>query len=229
MNAQNVDISGNFSFDTIRDFDKHIELSIPNYKHIWELINSISTYFIIENSNVYDLGCSTGLGLKLLTLKNKLKNVKYIGYDISENLITEGTRNTNSFLIQKEDITNENITFPNASLILMIFTLQFLPNYKKESILTKIYNSLISGAGFIITEKTIIETGKIQDIFTFSYYDFKENNFTREQILSKQYDLRYIMKNNTETEIIGMLKKVGFRYIETFFQSLQFKGWICIK
>lgn len=228
MSAQNVDINTEFSFDKIKDFDNHIELSIPNYKHIWELINSISTYFIVKNTNVYDLGCSTGIGIKLLCLKNKAENVKYIGYDISANLLKEA-RNTHDLLIQNEDITNDNITFPNASLILMIFTLQFLPKYKKLGLLKKIYESIIPGGALIITEKNIIGNGKFQDIFTFSYYDFKQNNFKSDEILRKQYDLRYLMKNNTSKEIEIYLNRSGFSQIEPFFQSLQFKGWLCIK
>ena len=226
QNAQNA--VSNFSFDTINDFDSHIELSIPNYKHIWELINSLSSYFIVKNTNVYDLGCSTGLGLKLLLFKNKVENVKFIGYDSSENLIKE-SRNTKDYHIVNVDITDENLTFPNASLILLIFTLQFLPTSKKIALLKRIYDSLLTGGAMILTEKIFSETGRIQDIFTFSYYDFKEQNFSKEDILNKQHDLRYIMKNNTDTEIKKILSKIGFSYIEPFFQSLQFKGWLCIK
>ncbi|HEY5590673.1 MAG TPA: methyltransferase [Paludibacter sp.] len=227
-NAQNVDLPSEFSFDTIKDFDSHIELSIPNYKHIWELIKSLSSYFIVKNSNVYDLGCSTGIGLKLLSFKNKAENIRFIGYDISENLLKD-SHNTKHFSVFNSDITDENTTFPNASLILMVFTLQFLPITKKQGVLKRIYDSLLPGGGFIICEKTINESGKLQDIFTFSYYDFKEQNFTKDQILSKQYDLRFIMKNNTDEEITNMIKSVGFKYIEPFFQSLQFKGYLCIK
>lgn len=228
MSVQNADISGKFSFDTIKDFDSHIEVSIPNYAHIWELINSLSSYFIVKNSSVYDLGCSTGLGLKMLYLSNKIENVKFIGFDISRHLL-EKAATTQDYYITYEDITNKNIRFPNASLILMIFTLQFISTSDKESVLNRIYDSLINGGAFIITEKILIETGKLQEIFTFSYYDFKEKNFTKEQILNKQYDLRYIMKNNTSNELENLLNKCGFRYIEPFFQSLQFKGWLCIK
>lgn len=225
-NARNVDL--NFSFDTIENFDSHIELSIPNYKHIWELINSLSSYFIVKNTNVYDLGCSTGLGLKLLLFRNKVENVKFIGYDNSENMIKQ-SHNTKDYHIVQADITDENLTFPNASLILLIFTLQFLPTSKKMALLKRIYDSLLIGGAMILTEKIFSESGKIQDIFTFSYYDFKEQNFSKEDILNKQHDLRYIMKNNTDAEIKKILSKIGFSYIEPFFQSLQFKGWLCIK
>lgn len=226
--VQNADSLSEFSFDTIKDFDSHIELSIPNYRHIWELIKSISSYFIVKNSNVYDLGCSTGIGLKLLSFQNKTENVRFIGYDVSENLLKD-CHNTKLFSVFNSDITDENITFPNASLILMVFTLQFLPTTKKQSVLKRIYDSLLPGGCLIVCEKIINESGRLQDIFTFSYYDFKEKSFSKDEILSKQYDLRYIMKNQTDTELKADIEKSGFRYIEPFFQSLQFKGYLCIK
>lgn len=228
MNAQNADMNGDFSFDTIKDFDSHIELSIPNYKHIWELIESMATYFIVENSNVYDLGCSTGQGLKLLSYKNNIKNVNYIGFDVSENLLKQ-KNSTAHYSLYLVDITNENILFPNSSLSLMIFTLQFIPTSKKVNLLKRVYDGLISGGAFILTEKTITETGKMQDIFTFSYYDFKIKSFSRDEILKKQHDLRFIMKNNTDGEILELLNLAGFKYIEPFFQSLHFKGYLCLK
>lgn len=217
-----------FNFDTVKDFDSHIEMSIPNYKHIWELIHPISSYFITQNSNVYDLGCSTGLGLKLLSFNTDVENVKFIGYDISDNMLKE-VHNTKRLTILKVDITNDNVTFPNASLILMIFTLQFLPSDKKKAVLKRIYDSLLPGGSFIICEKTIVENGKIQDIFTFCYYDLKSANFSKDETLSKQYDLRFMMKNNTDPEIEKMLREAGFATVNPFFQSLQFKGWLCIK
>ena len=49
-----------FSFDTIQNFDEHILSSIPCYSLIIENIKSFAKYFIQENTNVYDIGCSTG-------------------------------------------------------------------------------------------------------------------------------------------------------------------------
>jgi tRNA (cmo5U34)-methyltransferase len=49
-----------FSFDTINNFDEHIAQSIPNYHTLTEAICDLSTYFMTEDTQVIDLGCSTG-------------------------------------------------------------------------------------------------------------------------------------------------------------------------
>ena len=217
-----------FDFDTIVDFDQHIEQSIPGYSLMWDLISRISSYFITKNTNVYDLGCSTGAGLNRIYRSNSVQDVKFIGYDISDNMI-QCAENTRSFFILKEDITDENLVFPKASVILMVFTLQFIPETKKANILKRAYDSLLPGGCLLICEKTLIRSGKVQDVFTFSHYDMKKESFSSDEILSKQYDLRSIMKNSTSASICTMLNNAGFEVMKTFFQSLQFKGWLCIK
>ena len=41
-------------------FDEHIEKSIRGYGHLLEDIVGLSRYFVENDTNVYDLGCSTG-------------------------------------------------------------------------------------------------------------------------------------------------------------------------
>lgn len=215
-----------FSFDTIEDFDKHIELSVPNYTHLSELIRNISSYFIKSNTNVFDLGCSTGLLLKNLSLEISEQNVRYIGYEVSENMRPK----TKAFFEWvKKDITDQNLDLSNSSLILSIFTLQFLDVSKRNNLLKKIHSSLNEGGALIVAEKTYLENGFLNDVFTFSYYDYKLKSFSESEILAKQKDLRYIMRPLTESENIEMFKNAGFKKIECFFSSLLFKAWVLIK
>jgi len=215
-----------FSFDTIEDFDNHIELSVPNYSHLSELIRNISSYFIKSGTNVFDVGCSTGLLLKNLCIEIPQSNVRYVGYEISENMKPK----TQAFFEWiKKDITDPNLDLSNSSLVLSIFTLQFLPINQRKPLIQKIYNSLNDGGAFIISEKTYLENSFLNDVFTFSYYDYKMKSFSENEILAKQKDLRYIMRPLTEIENIEMFKECGFKKIECFFSSLLFKGWILTK
>lgn len=215
-----------FSFDTIDNFDKHIELSVPNYKHIYELIESMSSYFIKTNTNVYDLGCSTGLMLRGLSIMNKLEGVRFLGYEISDNM---RPKSMVGFEWIKRDITEEKLKFSNASLILSIFTLQFLSLDNREAVLKRCYEGLNREGAMIVTEKTYIDNTFLNDVYTFSYYDYKLKTFSEVEILEKQRDLRYIMRPITEAENIKMFNRAGFEKIECFFTSLMFKGWVLIK
>jgi len=215
-----------FSFDTIKDFDTHIGLSIPNYSHIIELVEKMSTYFIKDNTHVYDLGCSTGLLLSKLVNNEAYKKTLFVGYETSENLKPSSPM---TFEWRNKDITHPDVCFVNACLITSIFTLQFIDVNKRQEIINKIYKGLGMKSAFIFCEKIYLSDAYIQDIFTFSYYDYKKKSFTEEEILLKQKDLRKIMQPLTERENIAMLQNAGFKIIEPFFNSLMFKGWLCVK
>ena len=53
-------------------FDEHIEKSIRGYSHLIEDVISLSRYFVEDDTNVIDVGCSTGKMTKALIKKLQL-------------------------------------------------------------------------------------------------------------------------------------------------------------
>ena len=49
-----------FSFDTVKDFDNHINNSIKGYDLLDYLILNLCSFFTKEETIVIDLGCTTG-------------------------------------------------------------------------------------------------------------------------------------------------------------------------
>jgi tRNA (cmo5U34)-methyltransferase len=205
-----------FSFDTINDFDNHIIKSIPNYDILFSSIKSISEYFFCENTNVYDLGCSTGKLLKSIN-----NNCNKIGYDIANLLPKEEG-------FYEVDLNNK-FNINNACVVYSIFTMQFLNPSCRKQYLLNIYNGLNKGGALIISEKIYQNQGKFQEILSFSHYDYKKNNFTIDEIFSKEKDLRFIMKPFIESELDQLLIDCGFTTKTTFWQMFNFKAIIAIK
>jgi tRNA (cmo5U34)-methyltransferase len=213
----------NFSFDTIDNFEEHIETSVPGYKQLNEYIISILGYFL-NNSKLVDIGCSTGYLLNKISFfypDNEL-----IGLDISQNLFNQAKINDKISLVEF-DLNKEELI--KADVYTSIFTLQFLPIATRIKIIKDIYNKLPKGGCFILSEKIFLDNGKMQDIYNFSHYDYKEKTFSANDIFKKQKDLRRIMKPITEKENIDYIKDAGFTNVESFWQNLLFKAWLCIK
>ena len=124
---------------------------------------------------------------------------------------------------------NEEFELNNASLVYSIFTMQFLNPNKRINYIKNIYNGLNVGGALIICEKIYQNESKFQYIFGFSHYDDKLKNFTSDEILNKEKDLRYIMKPNSEIELNNILNKAGFINYTTFWQMFNFKAIIAIK
>lgn len=211
-----------FSFKTITDFDNHIDKSIHHYELLHKSILNISTYFIKSNSTCVDIGCTSGNLLNNIIDRNV--NVNAIGVDIEDSNLVDI-----KFNYINTDITTWDWNIYKSDFITSIFTIQFIKPELKLQVLQNIYDNLNLGGGFILCEKIYQNTGIYQEIFNFAHYDYKGENFTSNEILDKQKDLRNIMFPQTEEEIMKDLHTVGFKKIEPFFQSLNFKGWLIIK
>lgn len=107
--------------------------------------------------------------------------------------------------------------------------MQFLDKSSRQNYCNIVYNGLDKGGAFILCEKVYSKYSIIQEMMTLSYYQHKRENFNVEEILDKEKDLRKIMKPNTLSENVDLLRKSGFNVIESFWQSYNFIGLICIK
>jgi len=218
-------MSKNFDFDSIKNFDEHIDRSIPNYDILFESILRVSEYFIIDTKAIYDIGCSTGK--LLLKLYESYPDVKMVGLDNSSNLLPKDIKRP---IFIHTDL-NASYQFSNACIIYSIFTLQFLRKERRLKLLTDVYNGLCKGGAFIIAEKTYSENSMIQDIFTFAYYDYKKTSFTEKEILDKERDLRKILRPNERYENLELLDEAGFNMDkrELLYKYFNFEAYICIK
>lgn len=221
-----------FTFAT-RDegFDNHINQSIRHYSDLWNDVLSMSQYFVEDYTNVVDIGCSTGKLLKAMIAQNTFAPAaSYIGVEVEPDfydVLDEDERNIPNLHYEKIDI--RSFHFGNCSLVTSIFTLQFMPQRDRQDVIDCIYNGLQKGGAFIFAEKTVSESARIHEIRTFTYYDFKRESFTTDDIMDKERTLRHMMKPNTRSELIDMVTNAGFEHVDSFWQNHAFTGFIAIK
>ena len=221
-------------------FDEHIEHSIRGYSHLLSDVVNYSRYFVEDDTNVVDIGCSTGKLTKAILEENQdhCYDANYVGVEIAEGFFGDLDKRqehlnkihpwaTVEFV--KDDI--RNYKFENCSLVTSIFTLQFMPPRHRQEVLHKIYEGLNTGGAFVFAEKTVCEDARLQDMMTFNYYDYKRETFTTEDIMDKERTLRHMMKPNTWSEIIYNLHDAGFdeTKVQPFWRNHTFVGAIAIK
>lgn len=208
-------------------FDEHINWSIRGYQNLLNDVVSFSRYFIEDDTNVVDIGCSTGKLTQALIEHNNdlMPNANYIGVEIAEGF--REALNDRSFTCILDDIRNYD--FKNCSLVTSIFTLQFMPKKDRQTVIEKIYDGLNVGGGFIFSEKIDCVNSRLQDMITFNYYDFKREQFDTEDIMNKERTLRHMLKPNTWKEIEDMILNAGFKTVEQFWRNHNFLGAIAIK
>ena len=102
------------------------------------------------------------------------------------------------------------------SLVVSLFTMQFLPEHERLRLFKKIYDNLQEGGAFITSEKIFAHNAKVQNMMEYLYYDYKKKNFTEKEILDKEEQLRFLAKLTTENLLISQLRGVGFRGTQIF-------------
>lgn len=221
-----------FSFsDHALQFDTHIGSSIPGYQDLRALSVDVAPRFICAGSNVYDIGCSTGTHLRSIhdKLAGRRSGVHFHGVDIEP-----------SFTELWSDLMTPTLTYTHAdareldikcaSFVLSLFTIQFLSSANKLPMLTRIHEGLIDGGCFLIAEKVLAKSGRMQDALSFPYYDFKQSNgFTADEILAKERSLRGQMTLWTETEMETTLCRCGFKDVQRVWGRFPFFCWLALK
>ena len=207
-------------------FDEHINNSIRGYSDLLQDTISLSRYFIEDNTEVLDIGCSTGK-LTEAMLKHNIDHctsAKWVGVEIADGFKKDLDK-------RQAKLTKEghNVEFKhpvdikkygnwgNTSLVTSIFTLQFMSKKDRMEIIKNIYAGLNEGGAFIFAEKTICESALVQDMITFNYYDYKRKVFSTEDIMDKERTLRH------------MMKYAGFSTIQPFWRNHAFVGALAIK
>jgi tRNA (cmo5U34)-methyltransferase len=213
-------------------FPDMIERSVPGYPLTISMISVMADDYVQEGTNVYDLGCS--LGAVSLAIQQGLKNKKcnIIAVDNSQAMIDaciETVPNDNQNIkFECNDVLDVDIN--NASLVVMNFTLQFIPLEKRISLLKKIYDGLLPGGVLILSEKITFDDDLENETMTHLHHHMKElNGYDKLEIASKREALEDVLIPETEDTHIQRLKASGFENVFMWLKCFNFISLVAIK
>lgn len=249
----NVEPKEKWEFDeAVADcFENMLERSIPQYsvmrKAVADLAYNVINFDVIkETFNILDLGCSDGLMLAQLidrfTVEDKevkdryINNGKYVGIDVSEPMLNKAKfRFLDDIIDRKVSIYNCDLrtSFPQGvyDVITSVLSIQFTPIEYRQHIIQNVYNHLSAKNGcFIMVEKVLGNTDKLNRLFVDNYYAMKrDNGYSQEQIDRKRLSLEGVLVPVTNDWNIDLLKQAGFREVDVFWRWMNFVGYIAIK
>jgi len=215
-------------------FDDMLDRSVPFYQEIQRMIAELASDFAAEGTNIYDLGCSTGT--TLINLDRNLRNkVKFIGIDYSEDMLDKCRKklSDNNFSGEYELIRtdlNQGVHIENASVVLMVLTLQFIRPLYREKLIESILKGLNENGCLILVEKVLGEDSLFNRLFIKYYYDMKaRHGYSEMEIAQKREALENVLIPYKLLENRELLLKKGFRYCDVFFKWYNFCGIVAIK
>jgi ubiquinone/menaquinone biosynthesis C-methylase UbiE len=209
-----------FDFDAVKDFDNHINLSIPDYDSLIRVFTALYLESMPPEGKCIDIGCSTG---KLLNTIPRIRDGNYHGCDVVK--MCEDSHY--QFEFQQKDCVEFLKSFTSVDVIFSIFTLQFLGKHKRKDALVEVKRLIDEGAVFLVAEKVYCDNAKVNTILHREHMREKREHFSDEEILDKDYQLFGTMFCSESTQIDIELGKLG-KY-EQVWQSYNFKGWIVQK
>tara|TARA_B100001996_G_scaffold382240_1_gene373544 strand:- start:441 stop:1163 length:723 start_codon:yes stop_codon:yes gene_type:complete len=215
-------------------FPDMILRSVPGYPLTISMISVMADKFYQSGSNIYDLGCS--LGTVSIAIQKVLKDrkSKIIAVDNSEamikfcckNNIIQNDENKIDFVL--EDILNTNIF--NASVVIMNFSLQFIPLENRKKLIQRIYDGLLPGGVFILSEKIHFDNKDENDVMSNLHYHMKElNGYEKLEISSKRKSLEDVLIPENIDNHLERLRQVGFKDSFIWLKCFNFTSFVAFK
>lgn len=234
--AQASEHISDFQFDNrvAGVFSDMIRRSVPGYTQIINTLGDFADGFVKPHTQVYDLGCS--LGAATLSIRRQIegRHCRIIAIDNSESMLVRCQENLQAYVSDTEvelvcgDIRDVEIS--NASMVVLNFTLQFLPPEDRNALIANIYQGLNPGGILVLSEKICFDDAPIQSLLEARHLDFKRaNGYSELEISQKRSALENVMKPDTLTTHEQRLTAQGFSHFSLWFQCFNFASMVAIK
>ena len=227
---------GSFEFNKeVADvFPNMLSRSIPSYSKTIETIEFLTKEFIQPNTNCYDLGCSLGEASMSMLKGINVKGCQIYAIDKSESMTKKFKRNIkeNNLAVPINILNDDilNISIKNASIIVMNYTLQFLNEEDRQSMINNIFNGLNRGGLFLLSEKIKVQNKKMNDVLNQLHYDFKlKNKYSQLEISRKRDAIENILIRDDLCTHQKRLERAGFKDFGIWMQHFNFASYIAIK
>lgn len=224
-----------FAFDAsvVSVFPDMINRSVPGYQTIVAMTGVMAARYYQAGTTCYDLGSS--LGASTLSMARALPaSAQIVAVDNSPAMI-ERCRD----ILQKSDysaaielrLSNvQDVEFDKASVVVMNFTLQFIPREQRRAIIERIAAAMPSGGVLILSEKIAFSDEHLQTLNTDLHHSFKrQNGYSDLEISQKRSALENVMVPETLSTHRQRMLDAGFSSCDVWFQCFNFASIVAVK
>ncbi len=225
-----------FAFDqqVVNVFPDMIKRSVPGYATIISMIGNLAERYASADSRCYDLGCSLGAATLAMRHRIQAANCSIVSVDNSQDMIDrcQAIIDADSGEVPVQLLCSDlqQIEISQASVVVLNFTLQFIPLAERNLILKSIYRGLKPGGVLILSEKVSFGDGQHDELMIELHHNFKRaNGYSDLEIAQKRSAIENILIPETLSDHRDRLKQVGFHSCDVWFQCFNFASMIAIK
>ena len=226
-----------FKFDerVVAVFPDMIQRSVPGYGMIISNIGILAAKYAQAGSHCYDLGCS--LGAATLSMRQRISEPErdIIAVDNSPAMIERGRELLARDCVPTVPVTLicadiQDVPIEDASVVVLNFTLQFIPPAQRLALIKRIHAGLRPGGILILSEKIAFREPVRQHLHEELHHDFKRaNGYSDLEISQKRSALENVMIPETVACHKERLQEAGFSCSELWFQCFNFASMVAFK
>ncbi len=219
---------GPFRFDArvAQVFPDMIERSVPGYAAVLRTIGLIAARHGRPGSVCYDLGCSLGAVSGALRAALPGRDCRIVAVDNSPAMLEAARRS----LREEGDPPIEFVLadvreamLEGASVVVLNYTLQFVPPADRLVLLQRIRAGLRPGGALVLSEKITFADPAVARTMTALHEAFKQaNGYSALEISRKRAALERVLIPETLDAHRERLAAAGFGSSEVWFQCLNF-------
>lgn len=228
--------SGSFEFNAAvaEVFPDMLRRSIPGYDASIDAVGRLAARYVLPGTNCYDLGCSLGAATLAMRRNLSASDCKIIAVDTAPAMTARCRA-----LVAKDDCATtcqvleddvRNVDIENASMVVMNYTLQFLPVSERLNMIRRIYSGMNDGGVFVLSEKVSDEDPKVEALLVELHHEFKKTNaYSDLEISRKRSALENVLIPETVNVHLQRLAEAGFRHSGVWLRHFNFVSIVAIR
>jgi tRNA (cmo5U34)-methyltransferase len=222
-----------FDSEVAKSFDDMLSRSIPDYEPMRLAVSRLAAEIVSGRSEpeILDLGSSRGETIARLgdgPLGNRARFTAVETAPAMLEVLRDRFEDEENVDVLDLDL-RENYPAGRFDLVLAVLTIQFVPVEHRPRLLAEIRSSLDEDGGFLLVEKVIGPSRRIDDLLVAAYYGLKaDNGYSFEQIQTKRRSLENVLVPLTAAANEQLIAAAGFSEIEQIWRWGNFVGWLAL-
>lgn len=228
--------SSAFEFDgaVAKVFPDMLRRSIPGYAASIQAIGTLAARHAQAGTRCYDLGCSLGAATLAMRKNISVSDCRIIAVDSAPAMVERfrgilaDDKSDTDVSILEADV--RQIEISRASMVVMNYTLQFLPVDERADMIRKIYAGMIDGGVFVLSEKVVDEDPQIEELLVELHHEFKRRNAYSDLEISRKRDaLENVLVTESVAQHLQRLREVGFSHVGVWLRYFNFVSIVASK
>ena len=227
-----------FNNDVAKVFPDMLRRSIPGYAATIEAIGSLAARYVKESTNCYDFGCSLGAATIAMRQGIDKSGCRIVAVDTStamidrcREIIAEDDRQcerSTAVELQLGDIREADVE--NASMVVLNYTLQFLPMQDRDTLLQTICDGINPGGILVLSEKVVDENVYMEELLVDLHHEHKRrNDYSALEVSRKRAALENVLIPETVAAHRQRLSDAGFSHTAVWLRYFNFVSIVAFR